>query len=283
MAAVIESDALAASDPVAAGEARIPAPHRHRARIRRSADVLISLSRADFRSRYGRGRLRLLKWLLDPFAVTGVYLVLISVLLDRGGDAPGLSLACAVVPYHLLMTAIFNSIAATQARRAIILNMGFPRALIPASATLTETLGFGASLTVLALMMAMYGIGPTVAVLWFPVALAVTILLALALAYPAAIFGQWYPDLRPFAASFVRTLYFLAPGLVPLSEISGKAQDLVRLNPVTGLFEAYRDALLYGEAPAAWELLYPLGFAVGLLAVFVPLYRRDQRHIAKVL
>jgi ABC-type polysaccharide/polyol phosphate export permease len=57
----------------------------------------------------------------------------------------------------------------------------------------------------------------------------------------------------------------------------------VKLNPVTGLFEAYRDALLYGQAPAAWELLYPLGFAAALLATFALLYEREQRHVAKLV
>jgi ABC-type polysaccharide/polyol phosphate export permease len=59
----------------------------------------------------------------------------------------------------------------------------------------------------------------------------------------------------------VRTLFFLAPGLVALSEISGVARDLLPLNPLTGLFELYRDALLYGQSPPAWQILYPLAAA----------------------
>jgi ABC-type polysaccharide/polyol phosphate export permease len=78
-------------------------------------------------------------------------------------------------------------------------------------------------------------------------------------------------------------LYFVAPGLIALSEITGRAHDLIRINPLTGLFEAFRDILLYGQRPAAWELLIPLGFAVVLLVAFVPVYRRDQVHFAKVV
>ena len=57
----------------------------------------------------------------------------------------------------------------------------------------------------------------------------------------------------------------------------------MELNPLTGLFESYRAALLYGHAPAAWELLYPLGIAAVLLAVFLPIYRSEQRHLAKLV
>jgi hypothetical protein len=41
-------------------------------------DPVITLSAADPRARYGRGPRRLIKWLLDPFALVGVYLVLMS-------------------------------------------------------------------------------------------------------------------------------------------------------------------------------------------------------------
>ena len=50
-----------------------------------------------------------------------------------------------------------------------------------------------------------------------------------------------------------------------LSEIGGRAYDLIKLNPLTGLFEAFRAVLLYGERPAAWELAYPTFVAVVLL------------------
>ena len=57
----------------------------------------------------------------------------------------------------------------------------------------------------------------------------------------------------------------------------------MKLNPLSGLFEAYRAALLYGHAPAAWELLIPLAWVGLLAAVFVPIFRREQRHLAKVV
>jgi ABC-type polysaccharide/polyol phosphate export permease len=52
---------------------------------------------------------------------------------------------------------------------------------------------------------------------------------------------------------------------------------------LTGLFESYRSIFLYGEAPAAWHLLYPLAIAAALLAIFVPIYRTEQYQFAKVV
>ena len=233
--------------------------------------------------RYGRGRLRFLKWILDPLAALGVYLLLVSIVLARGEDAVGLSLACAVIPFTLLMASVVNALTSVQLRGSILLNMGFPRMLIPIASVTTETVAFSASLVLIPVMMLVYGIGPTAAILWLPVALALTVVLALALAYPSTLFGIWYPELQPFAVSFARAAFFIAAGLIALDEVTGTARDLLPFNPLTGLFEAYRDALLYGHAPAAWELLVPLAAALLVLAVSVPLYMREQSRIAKLL
>src|SRR6185436_7413992 len=77
-------------------------------RLRHELDVLVALTESDLRARYGRGPLRMIKWLLDPFAAVGVYLVLTTFVLDRSGVAPGLSIACAVVPFQLVMSSIVN-------------------------------------------------------------------------------------------------------------------------------------------------------------------------------
>jgi len=277
------------SAPVEAGAARTasapPPPEAYSlwGASRHWMDVLLSLTITDLKVRYGRGGWQLVKWIADPFALVGVYLVLVTLVLDRPGEAPGLSLACAVIPFQLVTMTVVNAMSAVAERGSIVLNMGFNRTLIPLSGTLTETVAFGASLLLLAVLMAVYGVPPTLAALWLPVVILVTLVLAVGIAYPAALLGVWMPDVGNFVMSFVRVLFFIAPGLIPLSQISGDAHDLLLINPMTGLFESFRDALLYGDSPGAFELLYPAGLGLALLAVFVPVFRTEQHQFAKIL
>jgi lipopolysaccharide transport system permease protein len=260
--------------PVSAGALR---------QARRSWDVIWTLALSDLRARYGRGSVRLVKWLLDPFAAVGVYLLLVTLISDKPGEAPGLSIACAVVAFQIVLMTMVNASDAFRARSSLVLNMGFRRTLMPLASVLTESIAFAGSLLLLVLMMVIYGISPTPSIAWFPVVLGLTLFFAASLAYPLTLIGVWYPDMRPFVISFGRTAFFLAASLVPLSQITGTVGDLIKLNPLTGIFEGYRDALIYGQAPAAWELLYPFGISLLLLAIFVPIYRREQLHLAKLI
>ena len=258
-------------------------PRTLRGNFRHTLDLLISLTASDLRSRYGRGPFLVVRWLAEPFALVGVYLVLIAVVLKRPGYAPGLSLACAIVPFQLIMLAVTNAMTAVNIRRPIITNMRFRRTLIPVSCVMTESCAFVASFGVIILMMAVYGVAPTPSLLWLPLVIGVTLAFATALAYPASLFGLWFWELRPFLVSIVRIMFFIGPGLVPLSQTSERTREYLRLNPLTGIFESFRSVFLYGRHPEPWLLLYPLGLALLLLALFVPLYRRDQREFAKVV
>ena len=251
--------------------------------LRRRVDVLLALTESDLRARYGRGAWQLVKWLVDPFALVGIYLLLVTFILRRPGEAPGLNLACAVIPFQLVMMTIVNGMGAVQLRSSILRNMAFDRVLIPLSATLTEAVAFSASLILIVMMMAIYTIAPTVELLWLPLVIVVTLLFAVSCAYVASLIGIWIPDIRSFVVSLVRALFFLAPGLVAINQIGGRAEQLVKLNPLTGLFESYRSILLHGTPPDEWALLIPVAWALALLGVALPLYLREQQQFAKVL
>ena len=252
-------------------------------RARHTLDVIVALTRTDLRVRYGRGPLRRVKWLADPIAALGVYLLLITFVIDDAGVAAGLSVACAVVPFQLVIMSVVNALRAVELRRSIVANMGFPRILIPLAGTLTEAVGFAACLFLFPLMMGVYGIAPTPAILLLPLALALTLVVALAFAYPATLVGVWMPEMGPLLVAATRTLFFLAPGLVALDEIYGNTHDLLVFSPLAGIFETYRAILLYGEAPEAWMVGVPLAYAAVSFAIFVPIFRREERHFAKLL
>jgi ABC-type polysaccharide/polyol phosphate export permease len=58
---------------------------------------------------------------------------------------------------------------------------------------------------------------------------------------------------------------------------------VLELNPFSGVFETFRDVFLTGQNPAAWQIVYPVAIASLLLAIFVPVFRAEQKQFAKVL
>jgi lipopolysaccharide transport system permease protein len=274
---------MSATDHSTTGSTAYVAAHRRAGRrwLRRM-HVLMALTRSDLRIRYGRGGWQVVNWLVNPFAQVGLYLLL-RVVLGRGGQGAALSIACAVVPFQIILLAFDSSMNAVALREPILLNRSFDRVLLPLSSVMTEGVAFGASFLLFPMTMIYYGVPATAALLWLPVVVAATLTLAIGIAWPASLLGVWFPTTRIFANQAVRILFFAAPGVVALAEIPDNVRTWVVLNPLTGLFEAFRHVFLYGDSPHAWQLAYPTAFGLMLTLVFLPLYRREQRHFAKLV
>lgn len=248
----------------------------------RRLHILVALTRSDLRIRYGRGGWQVVNWLVNPFALVGIFLLL-RLILGRGGEAAALSIACAVVPFQIVLMAFDSATNAVALREPILLNRRFDRLLLPPSSVLTEGFAFAASFLLFPITMAIYGVGPTTGLLWLPVVVLATFVLALGIAWPAALLGVWLPTVRAFGSQALRILFFAAPGIVALAEIPDDVRRWVVFNPLTGLFESFRHVFLYGDSPQFWQLAYPVGVGIVLMVAFLPLYRREQRHFAKLV
>ena len=146
---------------------------------------------------------------------------------------------------------------------------------------MTETIAFASSLVLLVLMMVVYGVRPTAAVLWMPVLIAVTFVFSVSVAYPAALLSIWARELRR-SPSVPRDPVLHRPGARRPRGLQ-HGGGVAEANPLSGIFESYRAALLYGTSPDPWMLAIPLAYSAVLLAVVaVPAFRRDSVHFGKV-
>jgi len=264
------------------GDAGSPRDERPTGAWRRRVHLLAALTRSDLRIRYGRGGWQVVNWLVNPFALVGIYLLL-RVILGRESEAVALSIACAVVPFQIVLMAFDSASNAVALREPVLLNRAFDRILLPPSSVLTEGFAFAASFLMFPLLMAYYGVGPTTGLLWLPVVVVATLVLALGIAWPAALLGVWLPTARVFGSQALRIVFFAAPGIVSLSEIPSDVRAWVVYNPLSGLFESFRHVFLYGDSPKFLELAYPVAVGIVLTLIFLPLYRREQRHFAKLV
>jgi ABC-type polysaccharide/polyol phosphate export permease len=157
-----------------------------------------------------------------------------------------------------------------------------PRTMLPLVRVATEGINFVVALPLLAIPMAMYSIGPTWSLLWLPVVIAVLVLLVAGPTYICAIFGLYFPDYRGAAQSLIRIGFFASTALVTARKVPGpNLRRLLLLNPVSGIFDSFRDVVIGGHAPKFSHLLDPILAGLILLAAGVALYRWREFEFAK--
>jgi lipopolysaccharide transport system permease protein len=209
-------------------------------------DLLYFLTWRDISVRYKQTVLGFLWAILQPFLT----MVVFAIFLGRLAGMPSDGVPYPVFSYLGLLPWSYFSGAVTRAGTSVVGNahlltrVYFPRVLVPLSATLSALVDFAIASLVLGGLMAWYGIVPArTAALLLPLA-ALTALAATGIGMWLAALNVRYRDVQ-YAIPFLMQLWmFATPVVYPTSLVPPGWQPLFALNPMTGIIEAYRAAVL---------------------------------------
>ncbi len=189
----------------------------------------------------------------------------------------------ALLPWQLFayaMTEAGNSLVGSQ---NLITKVYFPRLVIPIAAVLGGLVDFAISFVVLLLLMAGYGIRPTLAVVTIPLFILLVIATALGIGLWLSALNVKYRDVRytiPFLTQF---WLFLTPVAYPSSLVPPKWRLLYGLNPMAGVVEGFRWALLGRKEAPGPMLAVSVIIVAAILAGGLYYFRRTEAGFADTI
>jgi lipopolysaccharide transport system permease protein len=186
-----------------------------------------------------------------------------------------------LLPWQLFSQAVTRSGNSLVANRHLITKVYFPRLAIPVSAVLPGLVDFGIAFVVLLAMMVYYRISPTAAVLTLPLFILLAVAAALAVGLWLSALNIQYRDVGytiPFLTQF---WLFATPIVYPSSLIPEQWRALYGLNPMAGVVEGFRWALL-GKTPPGPLLAISAVVVILLLIGGLYYFRRMEKTFADV-
>jgi len=186
----------------------------------------------------------------------------------------------ALLPWHFFAKALTEASTSLVANERVITKVYFPRLLVPTAVVLAGLLDFGIAFLILIGMMFFYGIMPSWPVLTIPFFLLLALMTALGVSFWLSALDVEYRDVR-YTLPFLTQLWLFATPVVYPSTIVPQAwRALYGLNPMVGVIEGFRWALL-GSAPPYSIMLAVSGVAVALVFMSGLIYfRRMERTLA---
>jgi homopolymeric O-antigen transport system permease protein len=187
-----------------------------------------------------------------------------------------------LLPWNFFTTALTSSSNSLVASTNLITKVYFPRLLVPTAAVGAALVDIAIASIMLFGIMPIYGVG-------FHASLIMLVPLILLTALTAAALGIWtsalnvkYRDIRyalPFA---IQMLMFLTPVIYPVSFLPERWQWVLRLNPLSGIIEGFRDAV-FGR-PFNWTgLAISALVTLGLLVAAACIFNRMEEEFADVI
>lgn len=209
-------------------------------------ELLYFLAWRDIKIRYKQTALGITWAVLQPFLTMVVFTIFFGRLAKVPSDGvpyPIFSFA-ALLPWQLFAYSLTNSSTSLVANSDLITKVYFPRLIIPLSSTISGLVDFCVAFLVLIAMMIYYGIVPTSAIITLPLFILFAIMTALAVSLWLSALNVKYRDVR-FTIPFLTQFWlFITPIAYPSSLVPEKWRFIYGLNPMAGVVEGFRWALL---------------------------------------
>lgn len=186
----------------------------------------------------------------------------------------------ALLPWQLFAHAVTQSGNSLVTNRDLLTKVYFPRLVIPIAEVLEGLVDFGLALVVFLGMMVYYGVMPRIAVLTLPLLVVLACATALAVGLWLGALNVRYRDVRYTIPFLVQFWLIATPIAYPASLVPEKWRLLYGLNPMVGVVEGFRWALLGTPETLHPSVFVSVAVVLMLLAGGLVYFRRMERTFA---
>jgi lipopolysaccharide transport system permease protein len=234
----------------------------------RYRDLAFQIAARDVTVRYRQTAFGAAWAILQPVAFMAVF----TLIFGRAAGIPsdGLPYAlfslAALVPWMFFANAFLLSSESLVLNQTLVSKIYFPRIFIPAGVIAAGCVDFAISLAILLVVVLVYGIVPSAAILVLPFLIAIAVATALGAGTALSALNVRYRDVRYVVPFATQAWLFLTPIVYPNSSLDEPLRTLSAINPMVGVVEGFRWALLgNGSAPIALMAISAAASAVLML------------------
>jgi lipopolysaccharide transport system permease protein len=248
-------------------------------------ELLYFLTWRDVKVRYKQTVLGAAWAVIQPFMT----MVVFSIFFGRLAKMPSDGIPYPIFAYAALVPWTFFANGLTQSSNSLVGNANlirkvyFPRLVIPISAVVSGVIDFAIAFVVLIGMMLYYGMVPTLNIIWLPFFFLLAFVTSLGIGLWFSALSVEYRDVKYVVPFLVQFWLFATPIAYPSSLLSEPWRTIYGLNPMVGVIEGFRWALLGTQITVGPLILISTLVALFLLLSGAVYFRRMERTFADVV
>jgi lipopolysaccharide transport system permease protein len=247
-------------------------------------ELLYFLVWRDIKVRYKQTALGAAWAIIQPFFT----MVVFSIFFGRLAGIPSDGVPYPVFAFAALVPWTFFANGLTQSANSLVIDQNlikkvyFPRLAIPTATVLAGVVDFVLAFLVLLGMMLYYGITPTANVVWLPPLLLLALVTSLGVGLWFAALNVQYRDVRYVVPFLVQFWLFATPIAYPSSLLEAPWRTLYAINPMVGVVEGFRWALLGTETAPGPMIGVSAAAALAILVGGALYFRRMEKTFADI-
>jgi lipopolysaccharide transport system permease protein len=248
-------------------------------------ELLYFLAWRDLKARYAQTLIGVGWAIVQPLCTMAILTLVFSkwAKIPSDGVPYPIFAYAALLPWTYFARSFDRSGVSIAAEGGLISKVYFPRLIIPIAATIGGLLDFALGLILLLAMMVWYGIAPTWGVLALPGFLLMTLATALAISLWFSALHVQYRDVGAIIPLVIQIWMFASPVAYPISLVPEQWRMLYSLNPMVGVIEGFRWALLGSASPNVLAMVISMAVILVLMFGGLLFFKRMERNFTDVI
>lgn len=247
-------------------------------------ELVYTFAMRDIKVRYKQTALGAAWAVIQPFMMMVVFTVFFGKLAkipSEGIPYPLFSYA-ALLPWTLFSEGITRSTNSMITNANIMTKVYFPRLVMPLSGILSPLIDFMIAFVILIAMMLFYGFVPTTNIIWLPVFVLLALMTSLGVGLWLSAFNVQYRDFQYTLPFLIQLWLFASPVVYPSTLLPESYRWIYGLNPMAGVIEGFRWALL-GTNPPSTMIAFSFIIVIVLLISGAYYFKRMEKTFADVV
>jgi lipopolysaccharide transport system permease protein len=250
-----------------------------------SRELFYFLAWRDMKTRYAQAAIGAGWAIIQPLLTTIIFTVVFSYWAKIPSDGlpyPIFAYA-AILPWTLFARSLERSTLSVVSEGGLIKKVYFPRLIIPVVSTFINLVDFAVGFTILIIMMLWYQLWPTWGILALPLFICMAVMTSLSVSLWLSAINVKYRDVASVVPLLTQLWMFASPVLYPSSIVPERLQSLYALNPMAGVIEGFRWALLGKQPPNWFMVMISLCAVSALFMAGVVFFKRVERTFADII
>jgi lipopolysaccharide transport system permease protein len=251
----------------------------------RYRELMYFLTWRDIKVRYKQTLLGIAWAIIQPLMTMVVFSFIFGELakIPSEGIAYPLFTFAGLVPWTFFANALTQSSNSLVNNANLIQKVYFPRLIIPISSVLAGVVDFFLAFVVLAGLMAFFGVLPSLAVLTLPLFLLLALITSLGVGLWLTALSVQFRDVRYVVGFLVQFWFFITPVTYSSTMLEGNWRLLYGINPMVGVVEGFRWALLKSGQPPDTLVYVSAGIALLIFTGGLFYFRRMEKTFSDVI
>lgn len=247
--------------------------------IRQYIFVIRELTAREIKRKYARSSLGIIWSVLNPLMYMVVMSLIFSTMFRRSIENFPIYYLTGQIFWTLFSGATNSAMTALVDNRNLLIKAKLPKQTFVLSRIYTTLVNFGYTCIAYVLMLVIFRIKPTFAMLLFPLAVVFMLMISIGVSYILSVVYVFFADVKYLYSVFLTLWMYMSALFYPISGLPEAMQKFIGFNPVYLVIAFARECVMYGKVPDVMIWIKLVCWSLGSMWVGLSAFKRGENQV----